>query len=129
MESIKTATELKDAIMRLEERQAIQSHLLKEEFSLTIEKLKPANLLRSFTHNIGFAGVFKTLLTGIATVYLSKKFITRSSGGQIKKLAGKLIQLGVTGIVAKNRYLIKSWAEKFLKQIVKKRQVPDTQYI
>jgi len=45
MEKITTIADLNDAIRILELKQKFEGELLKEEFKLTVEKLKPVNLI------------------------------------------------------------------------------------
>jgi hypothetical protein len=52
MQNITSIAELKNAIQLLEVKQADKGQLLKEQFFLTFESLKPANLLRSTVNDI-----------------------------------------------------------------------------
>ncbi|HEY3390219.1 MAG TPA: hypothetical protein VGK38_11645, partial [Prolixibacteraceae bacterium] len=52
MENITSSIELKMAIKRLEVAQDIDGQLLKEQFYVTYESLKPINLLRNTIYEI-----------------------------------------------------------------------------
>ena len=106
MESITTTDELKNAIQILEFDQQIREQQLKEQVFLTIESLKPANLIRNTIYEITSSPhlVENTLSTvvGLITGYFSKKIATGKSGNFVRNLLGTILQFGVTNVVARN---------------------------
>jgi len=106
MESITTTDELKNAIQILEFEQQIREQQIKEQVFLTIESLKPANLIRSTIHEIISSPhlVENTLSTvvGLISGYFSKKIAIGKSGNFIRNLLGTILQFGVTNVVARN---------------------------
>ena len=125
MESITSASDLQKAIREMEEKQVMQGQFLKEQFNITVEKLKPSNLLKSITQDIGSTGMLKTLLggtLGLTAGYLSKKLITRTSGGKSRGILGNLIQVGITGLIAKNSSVFKTIGISLLHKMLKRKQ-------
>ena len=84
MENITSKNSLKNAIQLLEVEQAIQGQLLKEQFYLTCESLKPVNLIKSTLKDIVLSpNLIDRILgnaIGLATGYLSKKIFIGTSG-------------------------------------------------
>jgi len=106
MESITTSDELKNAIQILEFDLAVKEQLLKEQVYLTIESLKPANLIRSTLHEITSSPhLIENILgtaAGLISGYFSKKIATGKSGNFVRNLLGTILQFGVTNVVARN---------------------------
>jgi len=127
MENITNATELKNAIQRLEVEQAINGQILKEQFYITYESLKPINLLRSTIYEItNSPHLMDSILgtaAGLATGYLSRKIaMIGASGNLVRKLFGSLLQLGVTNIVSQNPDKIKSIGHYIFQHILHKKR-------
>ena len=130
MESITSASELHKAIREMEEKHVMQGQLLKEQFNMTVEKFKPSNLLKSLKQDIGSSDILKTLLGGTlgltAVRFITKKLITKSpksqSRGPFRGLLGNLVQMGVTGLIARNSSVLKSIGTRLLQQMLKRKQ-------
>jgi hypothetical protein len=106
MEKQTAVDSLKESIRVLEIRQIEEGVLFKEQFKLTIESLKPVNLLKSsFKEMIGSVelknGLFETVISLISG-YISKKMITNSKSNPFMKILGGILQFGVTSVVAQN---------------------------
>jgi len=127
MENITSVIELKNAIQRLKVEQAIDEQLLKEQFYITFESLKPINLLRSTIYDITTTphltdGILGTA-TGLLTGYLSRKIVTiGASGNLIRRLLGVVLQLGVTNVVSQNPDSIKSVGQYIYHHIVRRKR-------
>jgi hypothetical protein len=127
MENITSATELKNAIQRLEVEQTIDGQLLKEQFYLTYESLKPINLLRNTIYEISNSphlidGVLGTA-AGLASGYLSRKIVMiGASGNLVRKLFGSVLQLGVTNVVSQYPEKIKSFGQFIIQHILRKKR-------
>lgn len=119
MQLITSTTGLKDAIRQLEDRQVVQGELLKEQFNLTFDSFKPANLLKSFGKNIspGLIGNILGISLGLTAGYFSKRLIIGSSANGVKNLLGNILQLGITGIITKKPSVIKSIGQNILHRI------------
>lgn len=112
MGTITNIKELNAAILLLENKQAQERLLLKEQFELTYESLKPINLIKSTFKELVTAPDFKedVLNTSIslAAGYLSKKIAVGSTKNPLKQILGGFLQMGVTSVVSKNADDIKS---------------------
>ncbi len=106
MQNINSVMELKYAIQVLEIEQAEKAILLKEQFFLTYESLKPVNLIKNTLKEIftspNLIDNFVGTTVGLASGYLSKKIVVGASGNIFKKLLGSLLEYGVTNIVAQH---------------------------
>ncbi|WP_319478836.1 hypothetical protein [uncultured Draconibacterium sp.] len=113
MEKISSNAELQNAILNLEAEQAVKLKLMKEQFNLAYENLKPAKLIESTLKDITASPhlINKIIITflGMFTGYLSQKVITRRSGSKFRKLFGYILQYGITNLVASNAEAIKSF--------------------
>lgn len=106
MEKITSAKELRAAILRLEAKQLAQERLLKEQFAVTYEGMKPANLIRRafkeiFTFSELKDGLFGVAL-GLVAGHLTKKAAVGSTLNPLKQLLGAFLELAVTNVVTKN---------------------------
>lgn len=112
MQSITSSDELRFAIELLEVEQAVKGQLLKDQFFITYDSLKPINMLkrtlREITSSQYLVDNIPGAIMGLASGYLSKKLIIRGSGNILRRLLGSLLQFGVTNVVAKNSDIIKS---------------------
>jgi hypothetical protein len=112
MQKITSVAELRNAIQILEAEQAIKGRLLKEQFDLTYESLKPVNIIKRTIKDIASTpylvnNLIGTLL-GLVSGSLSNRVFVGSSGNIFRKLFGTLLQYGVTNAVSKNPDVIKS---------------------
>ena len=112
MKKISSITELKETILLLEIKQLNEGQLLKEQFKITYESLRPVNLIKNTLHELAIVpdlkgDLLKATLSLVAG-YLSKKVLIGSTNNPLKKLLGTLLQMGVTSIVSKNTDGIKS---------------------
>ena len=127
MENITSAIELKNAIQRLKVEQAINEQLLRDQFCISFESLKPINLLKSTIYDFTTSphltdGILGTA-TGLLTGYLSRKIVTiGASGNLIRKLLGTVLQFGVTNVVSQNPETIKSIGQYIYQHTVRKKR-------
>ena len=112
MEKITCAAELKIAIQNLKFEQEIQGQLLKEHFFLTFDSLKPANLIKNALQDITSSPYLLDNMLGsvmgMFSGYLSKKIAVGTSHNLFRKMAGSLLQFGVTNLVAQHSDILKS---------------------
>lgn len=106
MGTITNITELNAAILLLENKQAQEAILLKEQFNLTYEGIKPINFIRSTFKELVTAPDFKEDLLNtsisLAAGYFSKKLAVGSTNNPLKQILGSFLQMGVTSVVSKN---------------------------
>jgi hypothetical protein len=126
MQNIASTIELKNAIHLLEEDQLVKGHLLKEQFFITYESLKPVNVLSSTLHDISSSPyLMENILgsaMGIASGFLTRKIFVGSSGSLIRKLLGSVIQFGVTNVVAQHPESVKSLGQVILKFLLTRKR-------
>ena len=127
MENITSAIELKNAIQRLKVEQAINEQLLRDQFCISFESLKPINLLKStiydFTTSPHLTDGILSIATGLLTGYLSRKIVTiGASGNLIRKLLGTVLQFGVTNVVSQNPETIKSIGQYIYQHTVRRKR-------
>jgi hypothetical protein len=127
MQEITSTAALQDAIQLLESEQAVKRQLLKEQFFITFESLKPISLLKSALNDISSSpylldNILGTAI-GVTSGYLSKKVFVGSSGNLIRKLLGSILQFGVTNVVAQHSDPIKSIGQAIFQHFFGKKEM------
>ena len=126
MFKISSSTDLKEAIRLLEIDQAEKGLLLREQFHLTYESLKPVNLLKSTLKDISLSpSLINTILgttVGLATGYLSKKIVVGASANIFRKLFGTIMQISIVNTVAQHPEAIRSIGQSILQHILRKKE-------
>jgi hypothetical protein len=121
MQNINSETDLRNAILELETRQAREGKIMKEQFNLTYNSIKPINFLKNTFKEVGESQDLKNNIIntslGIATGYLSKVLYEKLSHNPVKKLFGSILMYGITNIVTKNPQVIKSLSNKLFSNI------------
>ncbi|HLP72183.1 MAG TPA: hypothetical protein VK155_04710 [Bacteroidales bacterium] len=95
MQKITNAEELREAIVRLEDRKKAEQELLKAEFQVTKEKLKPSNVVRNTFSQI-FTGpnLIRTVMiitVGLTAGYITKKYFQGLTGRLLRRLLGRVM--------------------------------------
>ena len=124
MKNISCAAELKIAIQELEFERDIQGKLLREEFFVAYENLKPVNLIKNTLSEItsspylieNMAGA----ITGLVSGYVSRKIAVGGSHNLFRKVLGSLLQFGVTNVVARHPDVLKSIGNTIIQHIFHK---------
>jgi hypothetical protein len=116
---------LNERIVLLQNKQALELKLLKEQFHLTYESLKPINLFKSTVDEVVSSPDIKDNMLnnviGLAVGYLSRKVLLRASHNPIKNILGTVLQFAVANVVSKHSDTIKSTGENILQRILKYR--------
>ncbi|MCF8298756.1 MAG: hypothetical protein K9J13_14505 [Saprospiraceae bacterium] len=124
MQNITSASELKNAIQTLEVDHAIKGQLLKVQFNITYESIKPVNLIKSTIKDITSSPyLIDNILgaaMGLSSGYIAKKMVVGTSGNLFRKLIGSVMQFGVTNIIAQNSEAIKSFSQNIFQNIFTK---------
>ncbi len=111
MQSITSTARLKEEIRLLEYKQAVQAQLLKEQFNLARESLKPVNIIKSFFNELLSSSDLRKIVftssAGLISGYFSKKIVAGSSINQLKRLFGNIIQVCAACIITRNVDIIK----------------------
>lgn len=105
MKNKNTAHTLHLAIQALKGKQQTELILLKTQFEKTYESLRPFNLIKNTITEVATSpSLKKSILNnaiGLATGYLSKKFLLGSTHNPIKKILGTIVEFGIANFVAK----------------------------
>lgn len=119
MQQINSATNLREAILELEKQQTGEGKILKEQFYLAYESVKPINLIKSTFKEVSASQDLKDNLlnttVGITAGYLSKKLFEGVSNNPLRKLLGTALMFGITNAVAKNPETVKAVARGIFK--------------
>jgi hypothetical protein len=126
MQNITSTAGLKDAIQLLETEHGIKGQVLRDQFHLTVESLKPLTILKKALYDISTApnlvdNIMGTAM-GIASGFLTNKIFVGSSGGLIRNLLGSVLQFGVSNAVADHPDTIKSYGQMILQYFLRKRE-------
>ncbi|MEI8137444.1 MAG: hypothetical protein WCH21_09000 [Bacteroidota bacterium] len=126
MGKITSLTELRESIQQLEIKQIEDERLLKEQFIVTYESMKPVNMIKNSIRDLissqDLKGNLLQTTLGMAAGYLSKKVVVGSTHNPLKQLLGAFLQLGVTNIVTKNTDGIKSILVSLISGYLSKRK-------
>ena len=127
MQNITSIAELKNAIQLLEVEHVEKGQLLKEQFFITYESLKPVNLLRRTVNDIASSPyLIDNILgsaMGLVSGFVSKKIFIGASGNKLRKLLGHVLQLGVTNFVALHPGAIKTIGWSFIQHFTRKKRM------
>ena len=127
MSKITTTAELKEAIRLLEIEQKVEGALLKEQFKITYESLKPVNLIgntiKELVKSPDLKGDLLTTALSLGAGFLSKKVVIGNTANPLKQLLGTLLQMGVTSLVSKNTGVIKSIGGEMLSRLLNTKKI------
>ena len=126
MQNITSVAGLKNAIQLLEVEHAVNGKLLKEQFHITYESLRPVNLFRSALSDVVSSPRLIDNILNIAMVivtgYFSKKVVAGASINKFRKFIGSVLQVGVTNFIAQHPDAIKSFGQFILQHIFRKKE-------
>lgn len=115
---------LNELIIIEEKRYATDLALLKEQFHVAYESVKPINLIKTAFHQISSSPEIKNDLVsnaiGLGTGFLSKKLLIGSTHKPVTRVFGTLLQFAVANLVAKHSNTIKFIGGNLLKNFFKK---------
>ncbi len=121
MQKITTSGGLREAIIVLENKRAIEEKELREQLHLTYESMKPINIIKSTYHEIAVSDSLKTELintsVGLVVGYASKTLFESVSHSPLRKLIGTAILFGITNAVRNHPEAVKSMAHGVFKLI------------
>jgi hypothetical protein len=128
MQNIVTESDLRNAILALERKQAKEKAMLKQQFLVAYESVKPINLIKSTLMEAAQSPDMKNNLVnstiGISAGYLTKALFQGFSGGPVRKIIGTAIMFGIKNLVAHNPEAVRSGGRVlfgFLRKITGKR--------
>lgn len=115
METIQNIKDLKLAIQELEQMQASQYPLLKEQ---AFESTKPLNILKRTVESMQTNPVLTTHMVNAAicfvTDYLVKKVIVRTAENPLTELVETVAQIAITNVLEKNDKNIQVFTQNIL---------------
>ena len=124
MQNINSAAQMKIAIQQVELKHYIQGQLIKKDLILTLESLKPANIIKNALSDIATSPYLIDNILGtsmaMVTGYLSKKIAVGTSGNLIRKAFGAILQFGVTNVVAQHPEMFKTVGQFIMKLMIHK---------
>jgi hypothetical protein len=124
MENINSAAELKLAIQAKQFEQAIQGELLKDQLLLTIDSLKPINLIKNtlseLTSSPYLIANMMSAITGLATGYVSKKITVGTTHSIFREIMGSVLQFSVTNLIAQSPEILKNIGQLIIERIFHK---------
>lgn len=114
MRNISSTAELLDTIQILEAEQAGHLYHMREKFYITRESLRPVNLignsLKGMVTSPNLVNNILGVAVGLFTGYLSRKAMFAGvATNKYRRILGKVLQYGITGIVARSPQVIKSF--------------------
>ena len=105
MKELNETDTLNETIALLEYKQDRELMILKEQFQLTYESLKPLNLIKNafseMTNSPDIKGNILNNVIGLSTGYLSKRILLGSTHNPIKRILGSVLQFVVANVVTK----------------------------
>jgi hypothetical protein len=126
MKNITTTAELKFAIKQAEDEQHVKFLRMKDQFLISYENLHPVKLLENSLKVITSSPYLVTNISGAAvgavTGYLSRKVIVNSPI-IIRKLLGRVLQYGITNLIAKNPDSIRSFVLYIRQHFIPEKEV------
>lgn len=121
MQTIVTESDLRNAILQLESRQADENILMKAQFLIAVESIKPINLIKSAfieaTESEDLQANFVNTSIGLSAGYVSKMLFQGISHGPLRKIIGTAIMFGIKNLVAQNPETVKTGGRIFFKII------------
>jgi len=122
-----SSSELKVAIQFLELEQKATISQLKEQVYTIAGELKPVNLITSAMKDVASSPylIDRVVVTamGIGTGYLSRKFITGTSGSPVRKLIGSALQVAVTTLATKKMVPVSIIGRFLFKKLIEKKEI------
>jgi len=124
MKKSKELQALTNSINRLQAQRSHELILLRHQFHLTYESLKPINLIKHTFKEVSASPEIKegmlNNVIGLTTGYFTKAILIGSSANPIKKILGTLLQFTVATLVAQNSGSIKTIGKVVLDKLFKK---------
>ena len=113
---------LKESIRLLEIRQAEEGRLFKEQFKLTYESLKPANMIKSTIRDLASSvevknNLFDTVLSLISG-YMAKKILTDSKSGFFSRIIRVFAHFGFTNLIINNSEEIRLYLANLINKLI-----------
>lgn len=116
MEKKDAVASLRDAIYLLEIRQAEEKRMLKEQFLIGYEQLKPVNLIRSTVRGLLESPEVKTGLLGtlvsVISGYVAQKTTRKPKRNSLLRSVRMILQFGLAGLISGNIDTIREFVNR-----------------
>ena len=127
MENISSTAELTEAIRILEIEQYGRLQIMREKFELTVESLRPVNIIGSTLKGmVSSPNLINNILgvsVGLFTGYLSRKAIFAGvANNKYGRIFGNVLQYGVASVVARGPKVINSFKQFIARRIYRLRE-------
>lgn len=126
MQNITSVTALRIAIQELETERKVKEQLLREQFYLTYESLKPVNILRNTLKNLFSSENLLENISGNAigsfSGFILKRIFVGKSATRLKKLVGAILQFGIAKVISQNSDQIKKLGVAVLQNFFNKKE-------
>ncbi len=126
MQEITSGMKLKNAIAILEIKHSKQGIALSKQLLDTLDSLKPVNLLKEtlkeLTPSSLLKGNFADTALGMTTGFIAKKALTVGSKNPLLRLLGIVLEVGVANFVSRHPDGVKSFGERIVKNIFKRKE-------
>ena len=126
MQNITSVTALRNAIQELETERKVKEQLLREQFYLTYESLKPVNILRNTLKNLFSSENILENISGNAigsfSGFILRRIFVGKSANKLKKLAGAILQFGIAKVISQNSDQIKKLGVAVLQNFFNKKE-------
>ena len=114
---------LRETIRILEIRQAEEGKILKEQFKITYESLKPVNILKNslkeLTGSSELKGNLFESITALLTGFVTRKIMVSSKSNLVTKILGQIVQFVVSSLVARNAETIRTFLSGLIDKFFK----------
>lgn len=127
MEKSDSIKSLDNSIQLLEQTKAMEWVMLKTQLEVIKESARPASIVKAIWKEVTTSPDRKEKLSstamGLAAGYLTKKIVVAGSHNPVLKIAGLLIQSGVSVLIAKNPEFVESITHKVMNFLNRKKRV------
>ncbi len=117
---------LNELIILQEQQYETDLRLLKEQFNLAYESIKPINIIKNLVHEVSSSPEIKSDIVsnviGLTTGFVSKKLLIHSSHNPIKRVLGTVLQFAIANVVSNHTETIKTIGNNVLGFILDKKR-------
>ena len=118
MQKINSGSDLRTAIIYLENKHQEESEVLKQKFHLAYESIKPINIIKNTLKEAAGSFDIKENLfitsVGILSGFLTRKYVAGNPNSHFRQLLGPALLLGLTTLVATHPEEVKGMGRKVL---------------
>jgi hypothetical protein len=125
MYAINSVAVLKEAIFELEIKKREQGRIVKEQFQIIKENLRPASIIRDTFEEVAASPKLRSnlmgALVGLGAAYLSRKLVFGKSGNIFRNIIGSVFQMGISAIVATKPGMLQNIGQNIVKRVFTKK--------